>query len=156
MRNWILLFWLFGSSPTFAAAQGDPTFNGMVKVLHCFVNSRTFCSGNYCINSVVPGFNNIWIDLTSQRIGNSSPLNNSNSKSLRLVEVSEAAFNKVLFSKFEFDNKQLVIFLVPSPNRKMDISIGITTSVSNSDPNLNGFNIDKLIEGGSNCDINNG
>ncbi|MBR0838702.1 hypothetical protein JQ607_00665 [Bradyrhizobium liaoningense] len=155
MRNWILLFWLFGASPAFAAAQGDPTFNGMVKVIHCFLNARTFCSGNYCINTGMSGINNIWIDLTSQKIGNSLPLDSRNSKTLRLIEVSEAAFNKILYSKFDFDNKQLVIMLVPNPSQRMDIKIGITAPASDSDPHLNGFNIDKIIESGSNCDVNN-
>ena len=47
MRNLVLLMWLFGASPALAATLGDPTFNGMVKVVHCFLDSRTFCSGNY-------------------------------------------------------------------------------------------------------------
>lgn len=153
MKSWILLFWFFGASPALAAAQGDPTFNGMAKVIHCFLNSRTFCSGNYCINTGMQGFNNIWIDLTHQSIGNSYPVNGG--RQLKLVEVSEAAFNKVLFSKFEFDNKQLVIMYIPNSNQRMDVKIGITTPASDSDPQLNGFNIDRIIENGSNGDLSN-
>ena len=97
------------------------------------------------------GINNIWIDLAHQSIGNSYPV--TGGSKLQLVEVSEAAFNKILFSKFEFGNKQLVIMYVPNPNQRMDVKIGITAAASDSDPHLNGFNIDKIIENGSNCDI---
>src|SRR5579872_3744428 len=103
MKRLSFLLYMLCGTPAFAL--DDPTFNGMAKLLHCSIAHRAVCAGEYCSDfSMSVGWNNIWIDFQSRLIGAQAPLTNRNSIPIRVVEVSEAGLNKILFQKLEYDD----------------------------------------------------
>jgi hypothetical protein len=153
MKRLIFLFLMFGSSS--AIAQADPTFNGMAKLLHCSAAHRAICSGEYCSDLTVSmGENNIWIDIQNRLIGNQFPLNSSNGLPIRMVEVSEASFNTILFEKLEIgtaEPKQMLINFHPGRGQGMDVRFGIVTKLKSVEL-TKGLTADRLIETGH-CEI---
>jgi hypothetical protein len=144
----ILLGVLSGSS---AFAEADPTFNGMAKLLHCSIAHRAICAGDYCSDvSMTLGWNNIWIDFENRTIGSTK----GTGIGVRVVEVSEAAFNKILFVKLEFEDqktKEMLITFFPNTGQRMDLRFGIVYPATGK-PFVEGFTPNRIIDTGQ-CEI---
>jgi hypothetical protein len=153
MTKWIVLLSIFACSSAFA--QADPTFNGMVKLLHCSIAHRVICSGDYCSDfSLSVGWNNIWIDFQRNLIGSEAPLNSSNGTPFRIVEISDAGLNKVLFQKLEYgsaETAKLLINYYPNQGQMMSVRFGIVSKPKSGEV-TKGLVVDKLIEAGQ-CEI---
>ncbi len=153
MKRLVPLFMMLCTSPAFAV--DDPTFNGMAKLLHCSISHRAICAGEYCSDfSMSVGWNNIWIDFQNRLIGAQSPLNSRNSIPIRVVGVSEAGLNKILFEKLEYDDtqtKQMLINYYPGQGQMMSVRFGIVSKPKSGEI-TKGFTIDKLVETGE-CQI---
>jgi hypothetical protein len=153
MKEWIALLSMFACSS--AVAQSDPTFNGMVKLLHCSIAHRAICAGEYCSDfSMSVGWNNIWIDIQQGLIGSQAPLNNRNSVPVRVVETSDAGINRILFQKLEYGGvgaKEMLINYYPNHGQMMNVRFGIVSKPKSGEL-TNGLVVDKLIETGQ-CEI---
>lgn len=153
MKRLIPLLTTLCTSP--ALAVDDPTFNGMAKLLHCSIAHRAICAGEYCSDfSMTVGWNNIWIDFQNRRIGPQKPLTSHDGIPIRVVEVSEAGLNKILFEKLEYDDpdrKQMLINYYPGQGQMMSIRFGIASKPKSGEL-TKGFTVDKLVEIGE-CQI---
>jgi hypothetical protein len=153
MKRLVTLLFMFSVSP--ALAVDDPTFNGMAKLLHCSIAHRAICAGEYCSDfSMSVGWNNIWIDFQNRLIGSQAPLNSRNSIPIRIIEVSEAGLNKILFEKLEYDDtqtKQMLINYYPGQGQMMSVRFGIVSRPKSGEL-TKGFTVEKLVEIGE-CEI---
>lgn len=153
MKRLASLLLIFCTSP--ALAMDDPTFNGMVKLLHCSIAHRAVCSGDYCSDfSMSVNWNNIWIDFKNGLIGPQAPLDSRNSIPIRVVEVSEAGLNKILFQKLEYTDsqtKQMLVSYYPGQGQMMSVRFGIVSRPKSGEL-TKGFTVEKLVEIGE-CQI---
>ncbi len=100
------------------------------------------------------GWNNIWIDVQNRLIGNQAPLSSRNGLPIRVVEVSEAGLNKILFVKLEYDDvqtKQMLINFYPSQGQMMNLRFGIVSKPKSGEL-TKGLTVDRLVEIGQ-CEI---
>jgi hypothetical protein len=150
MKKWIALLSMLACSS--AVAQGDPTFNGTVKLLHCSIAHRTICAADYCSDfSMSVSWNNIWIDIQNGLIGPQNPLVKGNSVPVRIVETSDAGLNKILFQKLEYADNKMLINYYPNHGQMMNIRFGIVSKPKSGEL-TNGLVIEKVIESGQ-CEI---
>jgi hypothetical protein len=153
MKKWIAALSTLACSS--AVAQGDPTFNGMVKLLHCSIAHRVICAEEYCSDlSTSAGWNNIWIDIQQGLIGSQSPLNNRNSLPVRIVETSDAGLNKILFQKLEYGGteiKKMLINYYPNHGQMTNVRFGIVSKPTSGEI-TKGLTVDRLVESGQ-CEI---
>jgi hypothetical protein len=89
-------------------------------------------------------------DFTPENINGFNPVKD---QPLQLVEVSEAALNKLLFVKYQLDDKQLLVTYAPNQNSGMTVRIGLTYSIKPNPSLNNGLAVDKGIQTG-NCVMN--
>lgn len=146
-------------SPMQAQTQ-DPTFNGLAKVVHCYMSTNVMCTGpNMCavINSsaVGPG-ENMWISLADKRAAPQSPISGPSSVPIEILEVSPPAFNSTLHVKFGYpktDKAETTGFLLffPRPNGGFEIRYGQTADIRNP---TGSPAFSRVIAGGT-CDIQN-
>jgi hypothetical protein len=153
MKKWIVFLSMFASSSV--VAQSDPTFNGMVKLLHCSIAYRTICAEQFCSDfSMSVGWNNIWIDIEKRMIGSQSPLDRRNSVPVRIVEASDAGINTILFQKLEYSDseaKEMMINYYPNRGQMMNVRFGIVSKPKSAEL-TKGLIVDRLIETGQ-CEI---
>jgi hypothetical protein len=153
MKKLLILLLMFGSSS--ASAEVDPTFNGMAKLLHCSITHRAICAGDCCSDfSMSVGWNNIWIDFQNRLIGNQVPLNGGNAIPIRVLEVSEAGLNKILFEKLEYDDvqtKQMLVNYYPGQGQMLNVRFGIVSKPKSGEL-TKGLTVDRLVETGQ-CEI---
>jgi hypothetical protein len=155
MKRLTVLYLMLCSSP--AIAQNDPTFSGMANLLHCSISHRAICSGNYCSDfSMSVNWNNIWIDVQKRLISSQRPLSNQDGLPIRIIEISDAGINQVLFQKFEYvdregNTREMMINFYPNRGQTMDVRFGIVAKPKSSELSQR-LAIEKVIETGQ-CEI---
>ena len=147
----------------FAQSSADPTFNGLVKKLHCSISSLALCSDGFC--PVIPAAgmnpaNNVWISLTEKVIGPQNPIKGPG---FVITEVSPAAVNASLYVKFTYQDggekpTNGLIILTPIPSGSYGgsggykVNFGLTGYPSKKSDGA--LPVDMTIRGG-NCEIMN-
>ena len=167
-----LIAQLFGTiTPSLAQeSKPDPTFSGLVNMLHCNLRTSTVCSGDYCadLSGLPGGGGNLWISLTDLKLSSTSAMGDPRyppmspysapAYPIRIVEVSQAAFNAMLYVKFTYSVAPAdssitgLLVLLPRTNGGYEIHFGGTGS--NLNQKIGSLTFNRTTTGGT-CEIVN-